>query len=683
MKDNFNNLKKKGYDFINDRKSNYIYLENFSPQYLLPLKKALTTTGILTSCINSIARESSSIKINLINNKKKENVTYEDNKTNKLLNILYTPNDHSTFESFRQLIFGDMALFGNAYFLKDKYLGSLPTELRRLDPCYVTKNINKETGNIVSYTYSKSGKNITYKKEVIIPVMNGYNPYNQYYGLPALFSTLIDNDTIIEAKEYNKSFFENSAVPQGLLVAQGKLNDKETAKIHNAWQSMFHGIKKAFRFGVMGENIKYTKIGTDHKDIGFSELLDFSEKNIQQTYGIPPIYLGIYEESRYNTQEQKKLFYEQTLIPYMDIFLASLNTFLVPDFYKKEDFGLVADYSDKQFLKNDPNQTADAFVKYNGAGVPKNDIIDLLDIGLTKYPEWDTPSSPFDLVGGLNISKYGVKTIVKKGQKQFSRETARKKQEDIFKTSEPYQEEDKNNTSSHWERQYNHIDNIISDIPIEELSYSKIFDNKIQADLLFSVKKNNYTDMFKASLEVERQYLRKFLNKKNLRYDKKGTEERIEKWIKNNVFAWALQIEKTTAKQIDLIILNAVEQGEGTTFLNARLREYFTSQDPALKGTAYYRLNIISTTEMLGISSESALEAYRAEDGVTHKEWITSTNIATEHHEGHLELDGQIVEKNKSFINSITGQQAQAPRQFGEGSQDIHCLCDIAPVVQD
>jgi hypothetical protein len=54
-----------------------------------------------------------------------------------------------------------------------------------------------------------------------------------------------------------------------------------------------------------------------------------------------------------------------------------------------------------------------------------------------------------------------------------------------------------------------------------------------------------------------------------------------------------------------------------------------------------------------------------------------------DHHEGHLEMDGQEVRVDEKFRNPVTGQTADAPGQFGTADQDINCLCDTYPVVID
>ena len=87
-------------------------------------------------------------------------------------------------------------------------------------------------------------------------------------------------------------------------------------------------------------------------------------------------------------------------------------------------------------------------------------------------------------------------------------------------------------------------------------------------------------------------------------------------------------------------------------------------------------------TETRATISEAQLEAFRSTPFVNGKGWLTTMGVS-DHHEGHLEMDGQEVGVDEEFINPITNQRTQAPSQFGTADQDINCLCDNYPIVID
>lgn len=98
--------------------------------------------------------------------------------------------------------------------------------------------------------------------------------------------------------------------------------------------------------------------------------------------------------------------------------------------------------------------------------------------------------------------------------------------------------------------------------------------------------------------------------------------------------------------------------------------------------SVFDRVQTIVQTETRATFSEAQQEAYRSTPYVNGKEWITTAGVI-DHHEGHEEMDGQIVGVNDKFTNPVNGLTADAPGQFGTPEQDINCLCDLAPHVLD
>jgi Phage-related protein len=158
-------------------------------------------------------------------------------------------------------------------------------------------------------------------------------------------------------------------VPYGILVSDKPVNDNDEKKIKASWYSSFSGAFRAFRMAVLGKGLVYQQIASSHSDIAFKDLLGMSEATIKGVYQIPPVMSGDYAESRYNTTEQRKIFYTQVIIPAMGKYVEALNNYLVPLYYPNSDYEFYADYSDKEFYmptrrkprRRSPPTTAQAF----------------------------------------------------------------------------------------------------------------------------------------------------------------------------------------------------------------------------------------------------------------------------------------------------------------------------------
>ena len=136
-----------------------------------------------------------------------------------------------------------------------------------------------------------------------------------------------------------------------------------------------------------------------------------------------------------------------------------------------------------------------------------------------------------------------------------------------------------------------------------------------------------------------------------------------------------------------------VAAGKPNKFINDVILQFFSregfepmddiieqSGENLRRTSVYTRIETITQTEVRNTISESELEAYKSTPFVTLKGCITTLGVS-DHHKGHEEMDGQEVGVEENFKNPLTGDEAQAPGQFGVADQDINCLCATYPVV--
>ena len=109
---------------------------------------------------------------------------------------------------------------------------------------------------------------------------------------------------------------------------------------------------------------------------------------------------------------------------------------------------------------------------------------------------------------------------------------------------------------------------------------------------------------------------------------------------------------------------------------------YYPSDTTNNAETVFSRVKTIVQTETLATMSEAAKESYKSTPVVSKKGWIATMGVS-DHHKGHEEMDGQEVGINERFYNAEANCYADAPGQFGRADQDINCLCDMYPIVED
>ena len=187
------------------------------------------------------------------------------------------------------------------------------------------------------------------------------SPTSSLYGLSPLTPLLISLQTDLFARQWNKKFFENGAIPPGLLVIPGAVNSKDFAEIKKSFHEEYSGV------GNRGKNLvikggpdgaQYTPFPAQHQDLEFSELLNVTRDEILALYNVPHEMVGA---SMVTTQtsarspgirEKRMIFWQDTIQPKhrkkADVWNNHYE--LDPETYG---IGFAHDYADIQDLKPD------------------------------------------------------------------------------------------------------------------------------------------------------------------------------------------------------------------------------------------------------------------------------------------------------------------------------------------
>jgi hypothetical protein len=210
---------------------------------------------------------------------------------------------------------------------------------------------------------------------------------------------------------------------------------------------------------------------------------------------------------------------------------------------------------------------------------------------------------------------------------------------------------------------------------------------------LLAVKVPAMAAIFQAGIDFEQTYLQGLNPSKDYKFlEKKAMQDRVQYWAEVHAFKWAESIEQTTFERIDRIVKLGTQNGMTNREINNIILQFFSAEgyEPSMlspndNGTNISikdRVKTIVQTETLSTINEAQLEAFKSTPFVNGKTWITTMGIS-DHHKGHLEMDGQEVGINEKFYNKEAVMYTDAPGQFGTADQDINCLCDMSPVVID
>lgn len=147
----------------------------------------------------------------------------------------------------------------------------------------------------------------------------------------------------------------------------------------------------------------------------------------------------------------------------------------------------------------------------------------------------------------------------------------------------------------------------------------------------------------------------------------------IKKYLAKDLAQRSKYINETTAADIQRVLREGIEQGEGLSVLRDRI--------DALYDAYGSRGEMIARTETARAQSSASLEGYREsadEAGVEMmKEWIAELDDRVR--DSHAEADGQVVGLDEDF--DLGGISTPGPGMSGEPGEDINCRCSVAPVV--
>lgn len=345
--------------------------------------------GLIRSAIMYKARSLSQPKLRVYagNPEKPELITDENH---PLVQLVRRPNIHQSWSEFFAQCVTYFNLAGNVFIALDRPArGQLPTGLYALRPDRVSVAVDNQ--RLMGYLYKPEGR--SYRDGfAILPAdmmhIKMTNPGDELEGVGLGLSPLASVARSIDVDNYItyflKMFFENGAMPTGLLRFEVEVDETELARIKRRWQEMYGGFDNWTDVGVLDLGGSYQQLGMTFDEMGFSTLDERNESRILGPFGVPPILLGTrmgLERSTFsNYAEARQACWEDTLLPELAMFEVELQYYL-----RGDDGSWVAfDTSEIPALRDDINQQALTAKTLFEMGVPAN--IALATVGLEIPP---------------------------------------------------------------------------------------------------------------------------------------------------------------------------------------------------------------------------------------------------------------------------------------------------------
>jgi len=166
-----------------------------------------------------------------------------------------------------------------------KQIGGVPNDLQLLKSSTMTINFDK-TGEIASYQQEVKGEKRVYQPEDIIH-LSLVNIGGSPYGFSPLEPLLSDIGTLIFAKEFAGSYFENDGVPYFIfLMPEEPPNGRNYKFIKKELRDLKKKNEK-YRSMVLTGNVEPKEVNKFNKDMEFAKLIEHFTQLIFMGLGVP------------------------------------------------------------------------------------------------------------------------------------------------------------------------------------------------------------------------------------------------------------------------------------------------------------------------------------------------------------------------------------------------------------
>lgn len=227
-------------------------------------------------------------------------------------------------------------------------------------------------GYIAGYLYVKDGREIALGRDEVV-WFRYPNPIEEYAGLSPIAALRMAVDMNVDAIRFNRRFFQNDASPGRVyLKADAELTSAQVDELRRRWEQSFAGREKSHAIAVLDKSADLKTMAISQREMEFIEAQRYTKEEICGAYGVPPVLVGDLRQSTFNNfQQAKASFWDETLIPELELIEAEINETLMPLFGEMGQGRLVArfDLSGVSSLREDAGARARRHLQLVQAGI--------------------------------------------------------------------------------------------------------------------------------------------------------------------------------------------------------------------------------------------------------------------------------------------------------------------------
>lgn len=240
------------------------------------------------------------------------------------LSVWSAPNDFFTSMLFTETFQQHLDLVGEGYWVVAR-LGGRPFELWPVRPDRMAPVRDPEKF-ISGWVYrSPDGQLVPLRLDEVVQ-LRVPAPWDPYRGAGAVQTLMSNIYGARYASEWNRRFFENSAVPGGIVEMPAHLSDPEWEEFQLRWAEAHKGVSNAHTVATLEYGAKWIDTKYTQRDMEFPELRRVTREEIREAFAIHGHVLGLSDNvNRANAEAGEYGWTKRHIVPRCERIKDALN----------------------------------------------------------------------------------------------------------------------------------------------------------------------------------------------------------------------------------------------------------------------------------------------------------------------------------------------------------------------
>jgi HK97 family phage portal protein len=314
-----------------------------------------------------------------------------------LTDLMRRPNPFMGQQKLMEWMTAQLFLAGNSVLSKVVVGG----KVRELWPIWELDKIQvvPSRENFIShYDFRRDGNAIRLDPSEVVHLMFP-DPSTPFWGTSPLqaIGRVVDSDT--EAVRWNKVMLQNRGRPDGVFVIPGQVGRTQLDEARAIVTEQYGGSENRGVPFVFGSGMNYTPMSMTPAEMDWLESRKLTRQEICAVFGVPLPMVGIYDDATLaNIDTARRIFWADTIIPFLDDVKESLNMSITPHFGDPAKLQLRYDTSNVEALREDLTAKIDQLKTLTSVGVPLNVAIQRLDLGIDPVEGGDVSLVPATMI---------------------------------------------------------------------------------------------------------------------------------------------------------------------------------------------------------------------------------------------------------------------------------------------